>query len=76
MDIFSMLQYATVYDVETEEPICQIVGFEVMNGRIYFSATPFESEEEDPDDGVKDPIPEPTLIPLRVVSGDRAPIKG
>lgn len=71
MDIFSMLQNATVFDAETDEAICQIVGFEVAHGRIYFKALPFEEEGEDPDDGSKEPIPERTVTPLRAIAGEK-----
>lgn len=71
MDIFSMLQNATVFDAETDEAICQIVGFEVANGRIFFNAVLFGEEIDGPDDGDKEEIPEPSKAPLRVIAGDR-----
>lgn len=71
MDIFSMLQNAPIVDAENDELVGQAVGFEVINGRMKIRVIFFDDEEEGPDDGVKDPIPENQVVPLRAVGGDK-----
>ena len=62
MDIFSMLQNAPIIDEETAECVGRSVGFEVVNGRMIIKVAMFEIEYEDdddpPEDGEKDDIPE------------------
>ena len=59
MDIWNMLQNATIFD-EDGEIRGQTTGFEVIGGRMRLMATMFDQYEygEEPDDGVKEDIPE------------------
>ena len=60
MDIFTMLQNATIVDMETDEPIGMAIGFQVINGRMRITVGLFveDDEDNDPDDGDKEDIPE------------------
>ena len=61
MDIFSMLQNATIEDVNSGDAAVGVsIGFEVVNGRMRIKAIIFDSESEtdDPDDGEEADIPE------------------
>ncbi len=59
MDIFTMLQNATIIDLQTDEVLGQSVGFQVENGRMRIRVVLFDDDEdEDPDDGTKKDIPE------------------
>lgn len=63
MDIFTMLQNATIFDKDTGEAVGQTIGFEVVHGRMTLEAIMFtyDEEYEDGDDGSREPIPEPNI---------------
>ena len=62
MDIFAMLQNATIVDVddEGETPVGAAVGFEVIHGRMRIKIILFnqDSDADDPDDGEEEDVPE------------------
>ena len=59
MDIFAMLQTAVIVDLEMDEVVGQSLGFQVVNGRLRIMTVLFDREEDDdPDDGEKEDIPE------------------
>jgi len=60
MDIFAMLQNAVIIDVDTDDVIGHTIGFEVLNGRMRFTALIYDDDYEDTED---DPDPETEDIP-------------
>jgi hypothetical protein len=76
MDIFAMLQNATIFDKDGEA-VGQAVGFECINGRMRLTAILFDEDMDDGDDDDpdKEDIPEDDASnihdKIRAISGGK-----
>ena len=58
MDLLSMLMNARITDMDGDE-IGEVFGVHIAMGKLYITVDmELDDEEEDPDDGAKDDIPE------------------